>query len=482
MNTRRLSRYLIAGLLCLCCLALCSVVLAQEDATPIEIGQNTSGELTADVSRVDYIVSAAGGETVSIQVLAMSPELAPRFRVLNPAGIEILVVSNSEGVTIVEGAASLTDAGEYLIEVQGVNGTVGQFVLSLQPGAPLPESVELLDRQIISDVVGSDSPVRVYRFNATPSDATLLTILSQSPDSGPLVILYDHSASKTIATHDASVTGVTYRLPPGDRTYRVEVRDNEAAGDVAYSICLGACGDQLLSSETTAEPEGAACQIASGASGAVNVRSGPDTVYAVIGNLAVGQLYPVLGQLSGGNWYQVSLNGQSGWVAASVTRLEGDCGALAIVAAPANALLAQTTAPLATQPTATTQPSASVAAPTTTPTLTPTSAPLPDLVVSLTTVTINVEANFVQFAMTYTNLGGAVAGPNTLWVCFELTCYEVAIPTDTPPGFTSGPITNAFVFTDDPNTLFPQATATIDYYNTVVESNEGNNVATAFAQ
>jgi uncharacterized protein YraI len=449
----------------------------------VEIGQNTSGELTSEVSRIEYTVSAAGGETVSIQVLAMSPELTPSFRVLNPAGIEILVVANPEGVTIVEGDASLTDAGEYRIQVEGANGTIGQFVLSLQLGASLPEPVELLDGQLISDVVGSETPLRTYRFTATPSDATLLTILSQSPDSGPLVSLYDQSASKTIATNDASVTGVTYRLPPGDRTYRVEVRDNEAAGDVAFSICLGACGDELLSSEMTAEPEGAACQIASGASGAVNVRSGPDTVYAVIGNLAVGQLYPVLGQLSGGNWFQVSLNGQSGWVAASVTRLEGDCGALAIVEAPANALLAQTQAPVATQPPATTQPSASVAPATTAPTLTPTSAPGPDLVVSITTFGINAEAGFAYYGLTYTNAGGAAAGPFFIQICVELTCSEMPIAGDTPPGFTSLLISGVLAsFTDDPNTLFPQATVTIDYYGTVAESNEGNNVATAYAE
>lgn len=55
------------------------------------------------------------------------------------------------------------------------------------------------------------------------------------------------------------------------------------------------------------------------ASTAVNIRSGPGTIYPVIGALPAGQTLRVSGQSNFGDWWQVQqTNGQIGWVAASV--------------------------------------------------------------------------------------------------------------------------------------------------------------------
>jgi len=67
---------------------------------------------------------------------------------------------------------------------------------------------------------------------------------------------------------------------------------------------------------------------------AVNVRSGPGTVYPVIGQLAPNQPLPVVGQNQGGSWWQVTLaNGSPGWVAASVVVANGSW-TMPVVAAP----------------------------------------------------------------------------------------------------------------------------------------------------
>ena len=474
---------------CLVCLSLllCGTALAQGEATPIAIGENDFGELTAEVSIAQYSVTATGGETARIQVLALSEGFVPRFRLVNPAGVEILTVPNPDGLNMLTSSASFADAGAYLIEIQSENNTVGQFALSLQPGAALPEAVELVIDQPISDVVSSQTPVRVYRFNTT-AEPLVLTILSDEPDSGVLISLYDEDAGRTIATHDAGVSGVAYRFPPEQHSYRVEVRAGGEAADTAYSICLGNCGGGLLSAEATAEPEAlaATCTVVSAAGTAVNVRSAPGTQYAVIGNLAAGQSYSALGQLSGSEWYQVSVNGQNGWVAASVTQLEGDCANLAQVAAPANAQLAPTqppAQPAPTQPSAGSTPSPTLSnTPPPTSTNTPTTTPLPDLVARIDSFSI--DANGVAtVTWSYSNIGTAPSvGSFAIEVCVDRTCQYDYQLTDMSPGSGSNGSTTLNEWEADPLAALPRATLRLDPARYIVDSNYDNNVAIAYPQ
>lgn len=59
----------------------------------------------------------------------------------------------------------------------------------------------------------------------------------------------------------------------------------------------------------------------------VRIRTGGSTDHPVIGLLLVGEDYPVIGfNPSNGIWYAVPLGeGETGWLAGSVTRLQGDC-------------------------------------------------------------------------------------------------------------------------------------------------------------
>jgi hypothetical protein len=466
-------------------LLLGGVALAQGEATPIAIGENSFGELTAEANVARYSVTATGGEAARIQVLALSEGFVPRFRLVNPAGVEILSVPNPDGLNILTGNASFPDAGVYLIKIEGENNTIGQFTLSLQPGATLPEAVELVIDQPISHVVGSQTPVQVYHFNTT-TEPLVLTILTDEPDAGVLISLYDEDAAKTIATSDTSVSGVAYRFPPEEQSYHVEVRAGDEAGDTAYTLCLGNCGSGLLSGEATAESEtvAATCTVVSAAGTAVNVRSAPGTQYAVIGNLAAGQAYPVLGQLAGGDWYQVSVNGQTGWVAASVTQLEEGCTDLALVAAPANAQLAATQPPPPTQ-LAPTQPSSG-----STPSLTPSNTPqptqtpvlLPDLTARIDSFSIDANG-FATVNYSYSNIGTAPSiGSFTIELCVDLTCRYYIITDNVSPGSGSGGTTILNTWEADPLAALPTATVTVDAYGVHVESNEDNNVATAYPQ
>ncbi|MFN8561866.1 MAG: CARDB domain-containing protein [Anaerolineae bacterium] len=391
--------------------------------------------------------------------------------------MEILTVPNPDGLSSLSADASFADAGDYIIEVSGENGGTGQFVLSLQPGAALPEPVELTANTPVADTVGSQTPVRLYRFASTPDDALTLTVVSESPDVGVLISLFDEDASKTIASSDATLGGVAYRLPRQERHFRLDIRAG-GADDIAFTICLGNCDSGLPARGTNSQPSvevvqtpeivPTSCTVASATGGSINIRSGPGTQYAVIGNLAAGGSLPVLGQLAGGGWYQVSINGQTGWAAASVTRLDGECDSLPMVAAPAGAQLAPTQAP-------TTQPSSGGSAPTTA----APQGPLPDLFVTFTSASI-VSTGKPEILFVIDNRGTATSGSFSFNMCANDTCFTEMVTPVNPgsPKF----FDRVLEYPVGAGVNSVNVSVTVDTGNQVVESDESNNVATETAE
>jgi hypothetical protein len=67
----------------------------------------------------------------------------------------------------------------------------------------------------------------------------------------------------------------------------------------------------------------------------VNVRSGPGTGYARTGSLNAGQVADIIGRSAAGDWWNISWDGQTGWVAASfVDAAVGANATIPILAAP----------------------------------------------------------------------------------------------------------------------------------------------------
>ncbi len=473
-------------------LAFGSPAFAQTDATPIQIGQNITGTLSAEASSAQFALTAAGGETALIQVLAISPGFAPQLRIHNPAGIEILTLDNAEGSSTISTNVPLNDAGVYTLEVSGAKNTVGQYLLSLLPGTPLPEPIPLTVNQPVTATVGSQTPAQRYRFATTSIGSVAISVLIQGTNEGVLVTLYDETAGKPIASSDAGVVGVSYLLPAVDHVYRVDV-SAARAGDTAFSICLGTCGSSDLNASSvspTATPEqvvatpqlaAATCTVTSNAGGAVNVRSGNGTQYVIVGSLPAGQAFPALGQNSAnGVWVQVNVNGTIGWVSASVTRLDGDCSALQSIAAPVNAQLAPTQAPTQAAPPTS---SGNQGNPTLTATAMPTQpTPLPDLTISGINISRGTSNQLVANSIIL-NIGTAPLAQNrtfSIIVCVDGydNCNEVtgvALPL-LPPGVSQNYIVDLPSFTPGGSHT---VNVTVDARSEIGELNESNN--TAFA-
>ncbi|GIK57306.1 MAG: SH3 domain-containing protein [Chloroflexi bacterium] len=67
----------------------------------------------------------------------------------------------------------------------------------------------------------------------------------------------------------------------------------------------------------------------------INVRSGPDTRYPVVGSLLFREVRPIIGRDASAPWWFIQLNDrQTGWVADAVVEVQGNTTAVPIVTAP----------------------------------------------------------------------------------------------------------------------------------------------------
>jgi hypothetical protein len=78
----------------------------------------------------------------------------------------------------------------------------------------------------------------------------------------------------------------------------------------------------------------------------INVRSGPGTDHSVVAQLAANVIVPVSRKVQDSSWYEVTVRGIVGWVAASVVRVGGSCDAVPVANAPAPAADTATPAPV----------------------------------------------------------------------------------------------------------------------------------------
>ena len=353
-------RFALAGLILLLTMALAGAITAQS-LTPISIGENKPGEVTAAAPVVSFALTVPSPQTISIQVFGLTPGFAPAFSVLTITGAQLQSVTPPPGATIAAGSTALASAGVYQIAVSSANGQSGQFALSVQGGAPLPAPSPLVLGQPQAGVVSSQSPINLYTFTALPTDSAVVTVraLSQTDAleaGGPLVELRDQETNEVLATSSARLIGVAWRVPLGTVSYVVQVTHSGAIAGEAFTVCLQsenngpACPGSAPAVTPTpalipptatpqpptrippvAIPPGGPCSVASSVGTPVNIRSGPGTNFSIVTQLPVTSTAPVVGRLPDSSWYQVNVNGIPGWVSGSVVVIGGQCAVLPVV-------------------------------------------------------------------------------------------------------------------------------------------------------
>lgn len=342
---------------------------AQTIPIPIGAGENRTGDLNSGAPVATYSLSSTGSETVIVQVLALTPGLAPTIRVIDPGGVTVLDVANATGANIVQSSLALSSPGVYLVEVRSASNISGQFVISVQAGAPLAPPTPLTPGVAISGVVNAQTVQQSYRFISSLDDVLLLYVRAEN-DSAPIIALFDEGEPQPIALSSGTLLGVRYRIPPGDRSYQLRISYGGGQSAALYSVCVGfedaapQCPDSSTAPQivptvaiiptsaplpTLGAPPTATllppiiiaptfppneCIASPAGSSTINVRALATTNSAILGTLRAGQFLIVTGRTSDNGWFRVNFNGVIAWVASSVAVATGNCTGVQIVATP----------------------------------------------------------------------------------------------------------------------------------------------------
>jgi hypothetical protein len=149
-----------------------------------------------------------------------------------------------------------------------------------------------------------------------------------------LTVIYDYTGQtkgnplpdlqRVLRVEDAQVV----RVPDPNRAvdFRVEV-------GMDYRSCvIGFAEDELAPAPplTAEQSQISACWIRFRAE--VNIRVGPSTAYDVLDLATPNDHFPVIGQNAEGTWWQVSDEGQTGWVSGEITTIDmlGECDGMPV--------------------------------------------------------------------------------------------------------------------------------------------------------
>lgn len=391
----------------LTCGMLLGITPVSGQATPVNVGENKTGEVSAGTPVAEFTLSVSTLQTARVQVLALTPGFAPFFTVIDATnGVPVLNVGVEGEATIIQGDVVLAGGVTYIIQVQSANGVFGQFVLSIQPGPAVQPPTPLTGGQPVSDVVNGQTQSRQYSFTADPTEVLRLVVISEDTESGPGIALRDAQSGQTLAAGSPQLVGLTFRIPAGAASYVVALTHSGTTTEDPYTLCLetesGSLRCPTAGTATSANPTatlagptqppppaftpapipaGGPCSVAPSGGSPINVRSGPSTSNSIVSQLAGNTIVPVTGRLADNSWYQINISGLTGWVSATVVRIGGVCGSVTVITLPTAApTTGSATVTFTPSPTSTTT---ATETPTLTPTFTDTPAPAATLNFSL---------------------------------------------------------------------------------------------------
>ncbi len=259
--------------------------------------------------------------------------------------------------------------GTYTLVIQATNGG-GDMLVQFDTDAVAPLPLQM-----------GQTPITVessaLRYSLTPPDGmgeTVLIVQAVLPAGAPLPFQFGIPATKLVeeATGDTMLSTAASRLPevsavlPAGTAFVLTFDPAAAPVDLLVSWVEGSTTgagtsgtptpEATVTLAGTLEPGATQALSATGPcivafSGGVNVRSGPSTAYdPPLGSAQAGTTLPVTGRNQAGDWYQVSYNGQVGWVSVTISNVTvgGDCSTVQVKSAPPLPTATYTPPPTAT--------------------------------------------------------------------------------------------------------------------------------------
>lgn len=239
--------------------------------------------------------------------------------------------------SVARGSLSWIAAGLFVLMALGCN------LLNPPPAAPpatptavpsgMPEATilwppsgsEFVVRQEVAVRVSASDPVGITRLELRAPGIMLSSVPSPERSGQPSMEAILSWTPTRSGTQNLEV--VAYRGGIASEPIPLAITVRSRAAEVLVTpVPFGAAVP------ASAPQPGTACQIR------VNIdnlryRSGPDTTYAILGLLELGETLNITGRNGSGTWYRASRNGQTVWVSASTSYITtlSDCAGAPVV-------------------------------------------------------------------------------------------------------------------------------------------------------
>ncbi len=325
-------------------------------SVPLSYGTGIMSKLDSAAPFAFFTFNGSVDDQVTVRVIGVVDGYVPTVSLSSPTGQPLAFNSNDPTMP---GAGSarvdvrLPMEGAYNIQVGSLNGVQGQFLIRLDGVKSAPEEWVMLETNAEPTLVTLSPDVQTQRLRLSAS-ADAVQVLTLQSNSAPFsATLHSERGILRGASNAETPFRSEFIIPAGIDEYSVFINGSAinqtpisitltALGDVPNRASGDAAGAQPPTAVSASNPSGAPaqtaaevdCQITTGNNG-TNLRSGPGTGYAIVTVLDPNTTYQALGR--NGSWYALDYDGQTAWVAGSVTFLSENCGNAPYLAPPAPA-------------------------------------------------------------------------------------------------------------------------------------------------
>lgn len=336
----------------------------------LQYGTGATGQITAAAPLSFFVIPGLQSEVLTVDVIGLSDNFTPTVSLLSPSQQPVGTTTGSDGSLRL--SAVLPVDGNYSLLVGSVNGQAGDFAVRVD-GSQTFQAFQIGEGETLQgDIVPNGSPL-LLTFQVAESPFVLEIGTPHAAAIDPTALRF---SAQVIAANGgqlaqySGIYGALTLIPPGSGQVFVLISGATADDGGRISIHLSAPGASSASSssstsssststtpDVTSQTSSGACGVIAGPNG-VNVRAGDGTDFAPIAQIEPNGQREVIGRNANTSWYAINASGQTGWVAAQVVTLTGNCNGLPVLTAGSapqqpTAVSGQPTTPAQPLPTAT---------------------------------------------------------------------------------------------------------------------------------
>lgn len=307
-----------------------------QSTEPINISELTTGSLSPTTPRLSYSLVTRAGDILDVEIRRVTGDIVPQFTVLRGTqsiGIWYAYAHGSVGDDLAGGQIHFDENGEYTIQVtsRDAANTAGTFVLLVSP--TVPPTPLAVGQNLQADVVGGETKVFVFKSIV---ESPLLASVELQSDAPGLVVRLKNTRNDVLGSFQSPIQQGQFNIAQGQKDYVLEVLNGSTVGTIQFTVNLTSLttaspGVEIGPNGLPIMPNSGDCIVATRSSAPVNIRPEPSQNKPAFSVISPTKVYTVTARNADNTWYQIQDDNQrTGWVAAIVTRLGGNCESLPV--------------------------------------------------------------------------------------------------------------------------------------------------------